>query len=62
MLCGLSAGLSMAEMRVMRVTDVANIVGESTAMQKEANKTEETGTEDEIRDATQADIEWLKTL
>lgn len=46
----------MPTMRSMRMTDVANIVSESTAMKTE---TEE---EEEYREATQADIDWLKGL
>ncbi len=55
MLCGLSAGLDLASMRSMRMTDVANIVSESTLMRGESS-------EDSVREATQSDIDWLKSL
>lgn len=43
-------------MRSMRMTDVANIVSESTAMRDSVEE------EDDTREATQADIDWLKGL
>lgn len=55
MLCGLSAGLTLGDMRAMRMTDVANIVAESAAMRPEPEK-------EQVRDATQADIDWLKSI
>lgn len=59
MLCGLSAGLSMSDMRSMRVCDVANIVAEYAAM----NEIDEEGDEaDSVRDATPADFAMLKGL
>lgn len=51
MVCGLSIGLSLRDMREMRTTDVANIVGESGAMRPDP---------DAVRDATQEDIDKLK--
>jgi hypothetical protein len=63
MLCGLSAGLSMSDMRPMRVTDVANIVAESSAMRAEAAEDAANGVEqDTVRDATDEDIRWLMSL
>lgn len=56
MLCGLSAGLDLPTMRSMRTTDVANIVSESTAMRAETEQ------EDDVREATQSDIDWLKGM
>lgn len=57
MLCGLSLGLSMSEMRSMRVCDVENIVAEHAAM----SQVEEDGESgDVVRDATPADFAWLK--
>lgn len=55
MLCGLSAGLDLAAMRQMRTTDVANIVSESTALRAESD-------EEEVRDANQSDVDWLKGI
>ena len=63
MLCGLSAGLSMSDMRPMRVTDVATIVAESSAMRAEAAEDAANGVEqDTVRDATDEDIRWLMSL
>ena len=56
MLCGLSSGLDLPTMRSMRMTDVANIVGESTAMRAESEEA------DEVKEADQSDIDWLKGL
>ena len=58
MICGLSQGLAMDDMRKMRMCDVANIVNEASAMRREAAKDDES----EVRDATDEDIEWLKSL
>lgn len=57
MLCGLSLGLSMSEMRSMRVCDVENIVAEHAAM-SQVDEDSESG--DVVRDATPADFAWLK--
>lgn len=57
MLCGLSLGLSMSEMRSMRVCDVENIVAEHAAM-SQVDEDDESG--DVVRDATPADFAWLK--
>lgn len=63
MLCGLSAGLAISDMRPMRVTDVANIVAESAAMRAEAAEDAENGSsQDTVRDATDDDIRWLMSL
>lgn len=63
MLCGLSAGLAISDMRPMRVTDVANIVAESSAMKAEAMQgAEESSQGDTVRDATDNDIRWLMSL
>lgn len=61
MLCGLSAGLSLAEMRSMRTVDVANIVAEYAAMRPQPTDTDE---EEEVtvRDATDEDIDWFMRL
>lgn len=56
MLCGLSSGLDLPTMRAMRMTDVANIVAESTALRSESEE------EDDVREASQEDIEWLKSM
>lgn len=56
MLCGLSAGLDLASMRQMRMTDVANIVAESASMREESDE------EDDAREADQSDIDWLKSM
>lgn len=55
MLCGLSAGLDLASMRSMRMTDVANIVAESASLRSESE-------EDAVKDADQSDVDWLKGL
>lgn len=64
MLCGLSAGLTMSDMRPMRVTDVGNIVAESSAMRAEAMEEagEDAPQRDTVRDATDNDIRWLMSL
>lgn len=58
MLCGLSIGLSIDDMRSMRVCDLENIVAESAAM----NETDGGGDGDVVRDATPADFAMLKGL
>lgn len=60
MLCGLAAGLSMSDMRSMRVCDVSNIVAEDAAMR---TTDEDEGEEKRVvRDATPADFAMLKRL
>lgn len=58
MLCGLSIGLSIDDMRSMRVCDLENIVAESAAM----NEADDDGDGDVVRDATPADFAMLKGL
>ena len=58
MLCGLSIGLSIDDMRSMRVCDLENIVAESAAM----NETDDGGDGDVVRDAAPADFAMLKGL
>lgn len=59
MLCGLAAGLSMTDMRSMRVCDVENIVAEHADMHYVPEEQEE---RDVVRDATPADFAMLKGL
>lgn len=59
MLCGLSMGLSMADMRAMRVCDLENVVAESVAM---GQSDDSGGSGDVVRDATPADFAMLKGL
>ncbi len=59
MLCGLAAGLSMSDMRAMRVCDVENVVAEWAAM-RDADGDDDGG--DVVRDATPADFAMLKGL
>lgn len=55
MLCGLSAGLDLPTMRSMRMTDVANIVSESTALRTESEQ-------ETVKEADQSDIDRLKRM
>lgn len=58
MLCGLSIGLSVADMRAMRVCDLENVVAESVAM----GQSDDSGDASGVRDATPADFAMLKGL
>lgn len=58
MLCGLSIGLSVDDMRAMRVCDLENVVAESVAM----GQSDDSGDAGGVRDATPADFAMLKGL
>lgn len=55
MLCGLDAGLTRSDMREMKYTEVVQVIWEWEDMH-------DTGDRPNVRDATQDDIDWLKSL